>query len=303
MSILSGLKKAATSAVKSVASTVSSTTKAVTTAAKSFIASQPARAENVVQTVKAAVTLQGVKADTGNKAVDKVLSAAASNPYTTAAAVAVGAAPKAAASLVSSAASSVSKAFSGASLGTKAAVVVAAPVVAATVIKNPSTVSKTASAYTKTVDFASDVLSGKNIIESTKENPVGAAITGAGLVAATALATKGLGTYIETKKQTAAFQEQTELMKESLKQSQQQITSTGIPLTSISSQFPSTSGETLKTIPEAVAPDKAVVPVSNNIAREGTKTPAKKRKVYKKQPQYTPFMNRIYNNVNIAVRA
>jgi hypothetical protein len=51
---------------------------------------QKERLSNVAQTIKAAVTLQGVQSNTGNRAVDKVLSSAASNPYATAAVIATG---------------------------------------------------------------------------------------------------------------------------------------------------------------------------------------------------------------------
>lgn len=52
------------------------------------IAGQKERLTNVYETLKAAVTLQGVQSNTGIKPVDVVLSSAASNPYLTAAVVA-----------------------------------------------------------------------------------------------------------------------------------------------------------------------------------------------------------------------
>lgn len=48
------------------------------------LAGQKERVTNVVKTVVSAVTLKGVKSNTGNAVVDKVLSSAASNPYVTA---------------------------------------------------------------------------------------------------------------------------------------------------------------------------------------------------------------------------
>lgn len=48
------------------------------------IAGQRERISNVGQTLKAAVTLRGVQANTGNRTTDTILSAAASNPYLTA---------------------------------------------------------------------------------------------------------------------------------------------------------------------------------------------------------------------------
>lgn len=52
------------------------------------VAGQKERIANVGNTLKAAVTLRGVQSNTGNKTVDTVLSAAASNPYLTAAPIA-----------------------------------------------------------------------------------------------------------------------------------------------------------------------------------------------------------------------
>jgi len=113
------------------------------------IAGQKERLANVGNTLLAAVTGKGVKSNTGQKTVDKVLGAAASNPFVTALPVAVARAPVAAATAGKAAI---------ASLTPKQAVIaaVATPVVIGAVASNPKLIGKAAKAPSELARFGAD---------------------------------------------------------------------------------------------------------------------------------------------------
>lgn len=153
-------------------------------------AGQVERLTNVKDTLISAVTGKGVQSNTGIKAVDKVLSAAASNPFTTAAVVAVGVNP-------SGALAAGKAAFSALPAGGKVAAVVAAPVVVGAVASNPKIVNEVAKAPSALANFGSNTAnfaanpsidSAKKIIQ---QNPIisGALVAGAAVAAGGAVAT------------------------------------------------------------------------------------------------------------------
>lgn len=149
------------------------------------VAGQKERLANVGATLKASLTGKGVVADTGSKTVDKVLSAAASNPYTTAGIVAVAAAPKVAVGAVK-------ETVAGLSAKQKAVAAVVAPAAVAVVVSNPKGSAKAvASAPSNIASFGSNVYetlkdpSKENIANIYKDTPVIAgAVTGAAALVA-----------------------------------------------------------------------------------------------------------------------
>lgn len=153
------------------------------------VAGQKERFANVGATLKASLTGQGVKADTGSKAVDKVLSAAASNPFTTAAVVAVAAAPKVAATAVKQAVSSLTP-------KQQIAAAVVAPAAVSLAVSNPKGSAKAvASAPSSIAKFTSNVYetikdpSLEKVGDIYKETPI---IAGAVTGAAALIAGKGI---------------------------------------------------------------------------------------------------------------
>lgn len=170
------------------------------------IEGQKERLGNVVDTLKAAVTGQGVQSNTGNKTADAVLSAAASNPFTTAAAGAVVAAPGAAAAALKAG-------FSALPASGKVATVIAAPVVAGAVIANPNIAKEAAKTPSKLSQFGSNIgeFSKNPSVDSAttifKDNPIltSAAVIGTGIVVG-----KGASSLIATAANTSAIRKNTE---------------------------------------------------------------------------------------------
>jgi len=161
-------------------------------------AGQVERLRNVGSTLKASLTGKGVVANTGNATANKVIGAAASNPYVTALGGAVAYAPKAAIGAASAG-------FSSLSTTGKVATVVAAPIAVSAIISNP----KIATSVAKTPSGLANL--GGNIAEFAEnpslegakgvflENPVLAsgALLGAGLAVGsgvTGLVATGLNT-------------------------------------------------------------------------------------------------------------
>lgn len=83
-SLTSSISKSASSVFQKVQNTASNVLAKASGGVTSFVKSQPARLQNVVATLKSAVTGGGVVANTGNKTVDKILGGAASHPFATA---------------------------------------------------------------------------------------------------------------------------------------------------------------------------------------------------------------------------
>lgn len=96
-------------------------------------AGQIERIRNVGSTLKAALTGKGVQANTPNATINTVLSAAASNPFTTAAAI-----------TPANTLSAARAGFTALSTTGKVATVLAAPVVASVIVTNPSTIGNIA---------------------------------------------------------------------------------------------------------------------------------------------------------------
>jgi len=159
------------------------------------IAGQVERLKNVGATLVAAVTGKGVQANTSNTTVNKVLSTAASNPFTTAAVVAVAAAPKVAASAVT-------QTFKSLSPTAKVATIVATPVVASAIITNPKIVSKVSETPKALSNFGANVgefsknPSADTALTIAKENPVITGALAAGAVLVTGKAITGAVTSV-----------------------------------------------------------------------------------------------------------
>ena len=184
-------------------------TKALSTGAKIIKAVTPTKAKltNVKDTLISAVTGKGVTANTGSKTVDKVLSSAASNPFTTAlAATAIVAPVKTIAAVKSTSAALPTKA--------KVAAVIAAPVIASAVIQNPKIISSVAKTPAALSSFGANIgnLSAnpslENLEKTIKDNPI---ISGAVIGAGALIVGKGVtgigasvANTIATSKNTAA---------------------------------------------------------------------------------------------------
>lgn len=147
---------------------------------------QVERLKNVKDTLVAAVTGKGVQANTPSKAVNTVLSAAASNPFTTAAVV----------TPVNTAKAAVAG-FNALPAAGKVASAIAAPVVIGAVVSNPSSIGKAAQAPAALSNFGSNVggfinnpstEAAKGIF---KENPVISSIVGIGTAAVIGAAATG----------------------------------------------------------------------------------------------------------------
>jgi hypothetical protein len=162
---------------------------------------QKERLANVKNTLVAAVTGKGVQSNTGNATVDKVLSAAASNPLTTAALI-----------TPVNTLSAAKAGFSARSSGAKVAVVAASPVVLGAAIANPKIVSKAAQTPANLAQFGSNIgefsanptwAGAKQIAQ---DNPVitGATVLGGGLVIG-----KGAAGILSTAANTAAVRANT----------------------------------------------------------------------------------------------
>lgn len=172
------------------------------------IEGQKERIKNVGQTIISAISGKGVQSNTGNKTADTVLSAAASNPFTTAAVVAVAAAPTAALGTVKAG-------FSALPTGGKVAAVVAAPVVTSAVIANPNIAKSAAQAPAKLSQFGSNIgtLSKNPTLENAtqvfKDNPI---LTSAAVVGTGVIVGKGASSLIATAANTSAIRKNTEVM-------------------------------------------------------------------------------------------
>jgi len=170
------------------------------------VAGQLERGSNVLQTLKAAVTGQGVRSNTGVATVDKVLSTAASNPFVTAGVGAVAAGP-------ATALKAAQAGFGALPTGGKVAAVVAAPVVVGAVAANPNLISQAAQTPKALSQFGGNVgtlikdpslSNAKQVIE---DNPV----ISAGVAAAGALAVgRGVSGLIASGLNTAAVKENTQ---------------------------------------------------------------------------------------------
>lgn len=168
-----------------------------------------AKIENVGATLKAAVTGKGVQSNTGVKVADKVLSAAASNPFISA--LPIGAASAAGKLGVSGAVSLVTAAPKTAALTT---IVAPAVVSAAATTGLKKSASIVADIPKDTSNFASNLVSIsslEDVKDLAKENPVltGAVIAGAAYVAGKGVtsAVSGIANTIATKENTKAIKE------------------------------------------------------------------------------------------------
>jgi len=169
-------------------------------------AGQVERLKNVGSTLKAALTGKTVYAFTPSAKADKVLSAAASNPFTTAAIGAVAVGPGTAASAAGSA-------FKALPTVGKVAVVGAAPVAAGFVIQNPGSVGTAAKLPAELTELGSDLgrLVQNPTLETAKEtfqnSPVILSALG---IAGAATVGRGAANTIATIQNTRAIRESTE---------------------------------------------------------------------------------------------
>lgn len=175
---------------------------------------QKERLSNVASTLKAAVTGQGVSANTASSTVNKVLSSAASNPFTTAGIAAVAINPAAAAGTVKAG-------FGALPLGGKVAAVVAAPVVVGAAVANPQLISKAGSAPKELSQFGGDVgsfiknpslESGKDVLKNSPYLSAGTALLGGALVGG------GIAGTVATIANTRAVKENTKASLTSVKE-------------------------------------------------------------------------------------
>jgi len=166
------------------------------------IAGQLERLGNVKNTLIAAVTGKGVKSNTGINAVDKVLSTAASNPFTTAAAVSVAVNPVGAINAAKSV-------FTALPTSAKAVSILATPVVVGAVVQNPQIAVEAAKTPSKLANFGSNASallanpSVDNLKTLVKENPListGAALAGTAAVGGgLGLAANTAATYLNSR--------------------------------------------------------------------------------------------------------
>jgi len=114
------------------------------------IAGQQERVSNVGNTLLAAVTGKGVKSNTGSAGVDKILSYAASNPFTTALVGAGAINPSALGGTLKAG-------FNALPASGKAATIVAAPIVIGAVSSNPGLVAQAGTAPSQLSEFGKDI--------------------------------------------------------------------------------------------------------------------------------------------------
>jgi hypothetical protein len=237
---------------------------------------------NTLQTVKAAVTGQGVQANTPNPTVNKVLSTAASNPFTTAAVVTVGVAPKIAATIVTSGIKALPT--SG-----KIALAVATPVVIGATIKDPNIVSKAAELPKNLSSFGSNIgtfsanPSIDNALQIAKDNPIisGGVIAATGIIAGKGVT--GILNTIAVKENTAATNKILENM------------NTTQPISNI---LPSNNNNLPAILPTSTTgtQNKPITPETQIIPKSASSTSIKKyRKETKKIPQTQSLRVNIYN--------
>jgi len=171
------------------------------------VAGQVERLKNVGETLAAAVTLKGVTADTGNKALDKVISTAASNPYATAAVITAAASPIGAA-----VAKSVGQSFASSSLTTKAAVITGGIVGGSFLTTSEKAQQDLTNLPSSLSNFGSnlgqfyDNPSLKSAADIVKENPLISAATAAGIIGTVGVGAAGL---IASAANTAALRSKT----------------------------------------------------------------------------------------------
>lgn len=159
------------------------------------LSGQAERLSNAGSTILAAVTGKGVTSNTGVNVIDKVLGAAASNPFITAAAGAVAVNPAGAVAAVKAVSSSISSSFSAASTATKAKVLIGTGLIAPAVIANPL---KAAEAVSKAPSSVINI--EKNLVSFYKEPSLSSAATVfkenpvvTGLIGAAGVAAVGVG--------------------------------------------------------------------------------------------------------------
>lgn len=175
---------------------------------KSILEDQKKRLTNVKDVLVAAVTGKGVHSNTGAPVVDKVLSAAASNPFLTALPVGVAKAGGIAASA----------ALAQATPKVATATIIGTPILTSAVVSNPGGAVKTAKkAAGVTQDLSNfggnlaSIDSFEDVVTTAKENPV----LSAGVIAATGLVVKGGVNAVTTVLNTQAVKENTETAKKS----------------------------------------------------------------------------------------
>lgn len=169
------------------------------------LSGQKERLANVGSTLLSAITGKGVIADTGNQTANKILSTAASNPFTTAGIAAVAVSPTSAANLLKSG-------FGALSPTGKIVAVAATPVVIGAVASNPSLIGKTARAPKELSQFGSDVggFVKNPSIESAKNIIKGSPLISTGIAAAGIAAIgPGLANTIATAANTRALNRST----------------------------------------------------------------------------------------------
>jgi len=242
------------------------------------IAGQKERLSNVGKTLYAAVTGQGVQSNTGIKTVDKALSAAASNPFTTAAVVTVAAAPLKTLSLAKSA-------FNALPATGKVAVVAAAPIVTSAVVSNPKIVTSAAKAPKELSRFGSDVgglikePSVKKAKELLQESPL--IVTALG-VAGVAAVGPGIVSAIGTAKQAKA----TERVAESI---------SNLPA-AVGHNSPQETGLSPYASP-AAASQVPLTPATQVMGREVSTTNGAQRRISRRKPPSKPQTQSVRLNI------
>jgi len=170
------------------------------------IAGQKERLANVGSTLKSAVTGQGVRANTSSPKVNAVLSAAATNPYTSALAIAVGANP-------SNALSAARAGFTALPTSGKVLTVAATPLVASALVSQPKAASIILSAPSAAARFggnASDFIANPTLQGAKKVASESPLITGALALGTVATIGSGLSGTIATALNTQAVKKNTQ---------------------------------------------------------------------------------------------
>ena len=257
------------------------------------VAGQLERLTNVKDTLIAAVTGKGVQSNTGIKVVDTALSAAASNPFTTALPVGLIKNP---AYLTNAAAA----AFKALPTAGKAAVIIGSPIVISAAVANPKIISSAATAPKQLTTFGSNLgalskdpsLSG--LLQVAKQNPlISSAIVGSGLLVAGGSAGT-ISTLLNTsavKKNTAATALSSNPI---ITQAKEKISSVGVSNVPKSQTISSESSNSMAAAaPTAASPIKKATKKKKKVAKKKKKVAkkktskkkktTKKKKVYKKK--------------------
>ena len=183
-------------------STIGNAISSVKNSVITAVANKTTNEQNALSTVKAALTGSGVQANTSSVTANKILSAAASNPYTTALGAAVISNPTAAGAVAKQVATTAVSTTKG-----KIITAIAVPSVVSAVIANPKLVSQASQLPSNIASFSGNIAglasnpTLSNAEQIVKDNPI---LSAAAAIAGVTFIGKGITGLIASAENTAA---------------------------------------------------------------------------------------------------